>query len=101
MTNNSKKSRSKSNVKKEKEMRDRPREIAMPLEKLAGVYANSALIHHTKNEFVLDFILDVAGQANFVSRVITSPDHIKRLNNVISENLKHYEEKFGEIKIKK
>jgi hypothetical protein len=94
MANNSKKTRSKIDIKKGKE-----KQIAAPLEKLPGVYTNSAVIHHTKNEFVLDFILDVAGQANFVSRVITSPYHMKRLNNVITNNLKHFEEKFGEIKI--
>jgi hypothetical protein len=75
------------------------RGITIPLEKLPGAYCNTAFVHHTKNEFALDFILDIAGQANFVSRVITSPDHIKRLNNALTENIKKYEDKFGKIKI--
>ena len=89
-----------SNLKERKETQEQ-RGVAIPIEKLPGVYANVALIHHTRNEFVLDFILDIAGQANFVSRIITSPEHIKRLNNVLNQNIKKYEENFGEIIIPK
>jgi hypothetical protein len=73
-------------------------ELTAPLEKLAGSYSNVALVRHTKNEFVIDFILNISGQASLVSRVITSPEHIKRLKDALAENIKKYEENFGKIK---
>ena len=97
-----KRKRATSNIKSNKEKIDttQKKEIAFDIQKLPGVYTNAALVHHTVNEFVFDFLLDVAGQVNFVSRVITSPDHMKRLSVVINDQLKKYEERFGEIKIK-
>lgn len=58
-----------------------------------GVYSNLALIHHTDNEFALDFFLQLAGRTQLVSRVILSPDHIKRLNKALEENIKKFERK--------
>jgi len=66
-----------------------------------GVYSNLAVISHSKEEFIIDFIfiqLQVP-KAKVRSRVITSPQHIKRFLFALQENIKKYEEKFGEIKI--
>ena len=66
---------------------------------LSGNYSNVAVIHHTKREFVLDFVFAIASQHSLVSRVITSPQHIKKIHEVLGENIKQYEKNFGEIEI--
>ncbi|MBI2356100.1 MAG: DUF3467 domain-containing protein [Candidatus Doudnabacteria bacterium] len=64
---------------------------------LKGQYANMMMITHTKEEFVLDFMNVLPPQGMVVSRVITSPGHIKRIVAALSENLKKYEDQFGQI----
>ncbi len=66
-----------------------------------GVYINLALINHTETEFILDFIYvqPQTPQGKVRSRVVTSPIHMKRLLNALVENIKKYEERFGEIKL--
>ncbi len=71
----------------------------------AGVYSNLMMVSHRKEEFVLDFLFvqpqkTEQGQsiANLRSRVVTSPEHVKRIVHALEENIRRYEEKFGEIK---
>ena len=66
-------------------------------EKLRGEYSNMMQILHTKEEFVLDFlnVFPPAGTLN--SRIILSPGHLKRMQKAIEENLKKYEDTFGNI----
>jgi len=66
-----------------------------------GLYSNVALIHHTEEEFMLDFLLQLGGEAQLISRIILSPAHFRRLKNAIDENLDHYEQKFGQKRDKK
>lgn len=65
-----------------------------------GVYVNLAMIGHSENEFVMDFIfMQPQGPKSKVrSRVITSPGHAKRLLAALQDNIKKYEARFGEIK---
>ncbi|MBU2614667.1 MAG: DUF3467 domain-containing protein, partial [Elusimicrobia bacterium] len=46
-----------------------------------GIYCNLALISHNETEFVFDFIFvqPQAPKAKIRSRIITSPQHMKRL----------------------
>lgn len=67
-------------------------------EVLKGAYANMAQIVHTAEEFVVDFMNIVPPTGNLVSRVIVSPAHAKRIAQVLTENVKKYEEVFGAIK---
>lgn len=66
---------------------------------LKGVYANTMLVSHAREEFVLDFInfMPQPLQGLLVSRVITSPGHLKRIIAALSENLKRYENAFGTV----
>ncbi len=66
-----------------------------------GVYSNLILIAHSESEVVFDFIFvqPQTPKAKVRNRVITSPLHAKRFLKALEENLKKYEEKFGEIKI--
>ena len=61
-----------------------------------GVYSNLVLIRHTKEEFILEFLLTVEREANLVSRVILSPDHVRRLVAALNNNLDKHEARFAE-----
>ena len=64
-----------------------------------GVYANLAMIGHTDNEIVIDFIYvqPQAPKARVRSRVITSPVHAKRLVSALQDNIAKYEARYGMI----
>jgi hypothetical protein len=66
-----------------------------------GIYANLVIVQHSSSEFILDFVFINPGQpvAKVRSRIIMSPEHTKRLQKALSENLAHYESRFGEIKL--
>lgn len=66
---------------------------------LKGVYANSMQISHTQEEFVIDYMNLYPPQGIVNSRVIVSPGHLKRMIAALEENLKKYEDQFGEIKV--
>ena len=63
-----------------------------------GKYSNLAMIAHSENEFILDFIFVHPPKGKVVSRIITSPSHAKRLAQALQNNVAIYEKKFGEIK---
>jgi Protein of unknown function (DUF3467) len=63
-----------------------------------GAYSNFALIMHNQTEFMIDFAFLHPQKAKVVSRIITNPSHAKRLLTALTENIKQYEKKFGEIK---
>jgi hypothetical protein len=65
--------------------------LLMPPDASKGVYSNVALIHHTRNEFVVDFLLQFGGQAQLVSRVIMSPNHAKAFRDALRDNIEKYE----------
>jgi hypothetical protein len=65
-----------------------------------GVYANLAMIAHSNSEFVIDFIRLMPGvpKAKVKSRIVITPEHAKRLLAALKDNIKKYEEVFGDIK---
>ncbi len=76
-------------------------EIGLDDDVAQGVYSNLALINHSENEFIIDFIFVQPQQpkAKVRSRVITSPKHIKRFAMALNENIAKYEARFGIIDI--
>lgn len=64
---------------------------------LKGVYANTMMVSHTAEEFALDFLSVLPPQAMLVSRVITSPGHLKRIISALADNLKKYEAAHGKV----
>jgi hypothetical protein len=61
-------------------------------------YANMMQINHNQEEFQM-FFFNILGQSGrVVGKIITNPGHFKRMIAAMDENLKRYEEKFGEIK---
>ena len=91
-------------------MADAPKEqqqqisIQIDAQNATGVYSNLMMISHRKEEFILDFLFvqpqrTPQGQAiaNLRSRVITSPEHMKRILRALEENIGRYENAFGPI----
>lgn len=74
-------------------------EIQLSEETAHGIYANLAIINHTDAEFVLDFIYlqPNAPKGKVRSRVILTPEHLKRFVHALSENIVKFEQKYGEI----
>lgn len=66
-----------------------------------GTYSNLAIISHSNSEFVLDFIRMLPGipKAKVKSRILLSPQHAKRLQLALSENITKFEKVFGEIEL--
>ncbi|OGU57587.1 MAG: hypothetical protein A2X64_09050 [Ignavibacteria bacterium GWF2_33_9] len=66
-----------------------------------GIYSNLAIISHSNAEFIIDFtrILPGVPKAKVFSRIIMSPSHAKLLIRALNENIKKFENQFGEIKI--
>ncbi|MCK4856627.1 MAG: DUF3467 domain-containing protein [candidate division Zixibacteria bacterium] len=66
-----------------------------------GIYANLAMIVHSPSEIIIDFARITPGvpKARVYSRIIMTPQHAKMLLKTLQDNLKKYEDKFGEIKI--
>jgi len=84
--------------------RQQPISIQIDPQAAPGVYSNLMTITHRKEEFILDFLFlqpnrGPQGQqvANLRSRVITSPEHMKRIARALQENIARYEAAFGPI----
>jgi hypothetical protein len=63
--------------------------VFIPNELKGGVYANSMVVSHTQEEFILDFLMIAQPESALTSRVIVSPGHVKRIFNALSENIKN------------
>ncbi len=73
--------------------------IGFPQELQGGVYANNMVVSHTKEEFILDFIMVAPPAGNVTARVIVSPGHMKRILEALRDNISKYEKSFGMIQI--
>jgi hypothetical protein len=67
---------------------------------LLGQYSNLVMIHHTAEEFTLNFIYIFPNglQGKVVSSLIVSPGHAKRLWRALGENISRYETQFGPVR---
>lgn len=74
-------------------------QIELRPEVAGGVYANLAILAHSKTEFICDFVAALPGlpKAQVQSRVILAPEHAKRLLLALQDNIKKYEQAFGPI----
>jgi hypothetical protein len=69
----------------------------LPAQLQPGVYANNMLVTHTKEEFIMDFSFVLPPVGTVVSRIMTSPGHMKRIIGALQDNVKKYEANFGTI----
>ncbi len=61
-------------------------------------YANAMQVNHNKDEFQMMFLNLMGVSGRVTGKIITSPGHYKRMIAAMAENLKKYEEQFGEVK---
>lgn len=73
--------------------------IDLPPEQAGGTYSNFAVISHGPNEFFFDFITMAPNmqQARVQSRIVMTPENAKNLLGALMDNVKRYEQMFGEI----
>ncbi len=64
-----------------------------------GTYTNLAMVSHSAEEFILDFMRVVPGVASATvkARIIISPPHARRLVTALEENIARYEASHGPI----
>ena len=64
-----------------------------------GAYCNMAMIAHSPEEFVMDFIFIVPNPpyGKLRSRIVMSASHAMRFVRALQENIVRYEEQFGPI----
>ena len=79
-------------------------EIQTDPQTAVGVYSNLMVISHRREEFVLDFLFVQpqrghvgSSVANLRSRIVTTPEHMKRIIKAVEDNLRRYEAKYGPI----
>ncbi len=73
-------------------------QVMFPDHLKGGVYSNNMSVAHTREEFVLDFLMVAPPAGSVTARIILSPGHVKRVVSVLAENLRKYEEAFGIIR---
>ena len=66
-----------------------------------GMYVNLAVVNHTETEFTVDamYLQPQPPKAIVRARLISSPKHTKRLMLALQENVRRYEERYGEIQV--
>lgn len=64
-----------------------------------GIYSNLAIISHSPNEFIIDFVSIMPGvpKARVKSRIILTPQNAKRLLKALENNIKTFEKTHGII----
>lgn len=72
--------------------------VQFPQELHGGAYANNMFVTHTREEFIMDFLVVMPPTGTVTARVITSPGHMKRIIAALQENMQKYEQAFGEQK---
>ncbi|MDY6935231.1 MAG: DUF3467 domain-containing protein [Spirochaetota bacterium] len=86
----------------EKDKKDVKIDIKVDESVATGIFSNFANISHSPDEFVIDFLFvnpTPPGFGKLVSRLILTPGHAKRILLAITDNIRKYEDNFGEIKV--
>jgi len=71
--------------------------VSFPENLRGGVYSNNMVITHTKEEFILDFMMITPPVGSVTARVVISPGHMKRILSALKVNLEKYESRFGKL----
>jgi hypothetical protein len=73
--------------------------IELPEDIAEGIYSNFAIIAHSNQEFIIDYVRLMPGipKARIKARIILTPQHAKRFIRALAENVKKYEQQFGVI----
>ena len=78
-------------------------EFEVDEEQKIGKYSDVARIAHSLHDFTIDFgqVIPEEGKVKILARIKMSPTHTKAFLASLSQNLKRYESKFGEITLPK
>lgn len=78
-------------------------QINIDQDKIEAKYSDQAMISHNPFGFTLDFAQQIPqmNMMKILSRVAMSPEHAKAFAEALSENVKKYEDSFGEIELTK
>lgn len=78
-------------------------QINIDQDKIDAKYCDQAIISHNPFGFSFDFAQQIPqmNMLKILSRVAMSPEHVKVFSEALTDNLKKYEEKFGEIELTK
>ena len=71
--------------------------VTFPPNLHGGVYANNMMVAHTREEFIMDFLMVAPPEGAVTARVIVSPGHMKRILAALVDNVKRYEAQHGTI----
>ena len=71
--------------------------VDFPRELRSGAYANQLAVGHSREEFIMDFLMVAPPAGTVAARIVVSPGHMKRLVRTLRENVAKYEENFGPI----
>lgn len=71
--------------------------VDFPKDLVGGAYSNNMAVTHTKEEFIMDFLMIAPPSGTVTGRIIVSPGHIKRIVKALQDNISKYEQKFGSI----
>lgn len=84
-----------------KENNNQEIDIELSADMADGIYSNLAIISHSQNEFVVDFVSIMPGlpKARVRSRIILTPQNAKRLLKALESNIKTFEKNHGTIKV--
>jgi len=85
---------------KEKQNQQNQINIELSEDTADGIYSNLAIIQHSNQEFVVDFIKVMPGvpKAKVKARIVLTPQHAKRFMRALADNLHKFESMYGEIK---
>jgi hypothetical protein len=79
-------------------MENKPKSEIKIVDNIPGAeYSNAMQIRHNKDEFQMIFMNIMPPSGRVVGKIMTTPGHMKRIALVLQENLKKYEEQFGQI----
>lgn len=83
------------------EVVEHPIDIELSEEIAEGTYSNLAIITHSQAEFIIDFVRILPGvpKGKVKSRIIMTPQHVKRLLFALGDNMQKFEASFGEVDI--
>ncbi len=81
-----------------KQPASKPQEIKIADNIPGAEYANAMQINHNKDEMQVMFLNIMGISGRVTGKIITSPGHFKRMIAAMTDNLKKYEERFGEVK---
>jgi len=72
-------------------------QVTFPEDLKGGAYSNSMTVTHTREEFVLDFMMVAPPAGAVTARIVLSPGHVKRVVAALAENVRKYEGAHGTI----